>query len=124
MPSDPSRRAAIARGAALYAEHCASCHGARLEGQPNWKRRLADGSYPAPPHDETGHTWHHPDSLLFAIVKRGGADAAPSSSPSRMPAFGEKLSDGDIWMVVDFIKSRWPEEIRREQEQINRKGSH
>ena len=32
---------------------------------------------PAPPHNETGHTWHHPDEMLFAITKYGreGLDA-------------------------------------------------
>lgn len=124
VPSDPAHRATLERGAALYAEHCASCHGARLEGQPNWSRRLPDGSYPAPPHDETGHTWHHPDSWLFSIVKRGGADSAPRGFPSKMPAFGEKLADTDIWMVLEFIKTTWPEKIRREQERIDRTGSH
>ena len=53
--------AQVARGEALYAKHCASCHGANLEGQPDWKKRLANGRLPAPPHDMTGHTWHHPD---------------------------------------------------------------
>lgn len=123
-PSDPIQRAALERGASLYAEHCASCHGVRLEGQPNWKRRLPDGSYPAPPHDETGHTWHHPDAYLFAVVKRGGAAVAPRGIPSTMPAFGEKLADADIREVLDFIKSRWPEKIRRQQAEIDRRGSH
>ena len=41
-----------------YQEYCASCHGVNLEGQANWRSRNQDGTLPAPPHDETGHTWH------------------------------------------------------------------
>ena len=49
----------VATGKLLYAEHCISCHGAVLQGVANWKERLADGSLPPPPHDSSGHTWHH-----------------------------------------------------------------
>ena len=58
----------LAEGAQLYAQHCASCHGSQLEGQPNWRERLPNGRLPAPPHDDSGHTWHHPDHVLFAIT--------------------------------------------------------
>ena len=45
-PGDPET---IANGKTLYTAHCASCHGARLEGQPKWRVRLANGLLPAPP---------------------------------------------------------------------------
>ena len=51
-------------GRALYEQHCAACHGANLEGQPDWRSPDESGLYPAPPHDETGHTWHHDDAML------------------------------------------------------------
>ena len=63
----------LARGEAVYAEACASCHGANLEGQPNWRSPGPDGRLPAPPHDETGHTWHNPDRLLLQITALGTA---------------------------------------------------
>ena len=53
----------IAQGEDLYREYCAACHGADLEGQPDWRSAGPDGVLPAPPHDETGHTWHHPDGV-------------------------------------------------------------
>jgi mono/diheme cytochrome c family protein len=59
-------------GRVLYVEHCATCHGVNLEGQPGWRRPNADGLYPAPPHDETGHTWHHDDTMLLDYITRGG----------------------------------------------------
>lgn len=111
--ADPTDAAQVARGRVVYAEQCASCHGARLEGQPNWRSRKPDGRLPAPPHDDSGHTWHHPDADLFKITKQGIAAFAPSGYSSDMPAFGDRLSDADIWAVLAFIKSSWPEEIRR-----------
>ena len=66
-------QAVIALGQRLYAENCATCQGADLEGQPDWQTPLANGRYPAPPHDETGHTWHHADALLERIIRDGTA---------------------------------------------------
>ncbi len=104
----------LAQGAALYAEHCASCHGAELEGAPDWRRRGDDGLYPAPPHDETGHTWHHGDRLLFDYTKLGGegllAARGITDFESGMPGFAESLTDDDIHDVLAFIKSTWPEQ--------------
>lgn len=111
--------AGTAQGAALYADHCAACHGVNLEGQPNWRTRLPNGRLPAPPHDETGHTWHHPDDMLFAVTKRGTEAMIGSNYKSDMRGFGDTLNDRQIWAVLDFIKSRWPEEIRQRQATIN-----
>jgi len=109
-------------GAALYARHCASCHGANLEGQPAWRQPLPEGGYPAPPHDPSGHTWHHPDAQLFGITKLGGQATAPAGFQSRMPAFRDVLSDAEIWAVLDFIKSTWPEPQREFQAEVTRRS--
>jgi len=99
-------------GAKVYTQQCASCHGANLEGQPNWKVLLQNGRRPAPPHDDSGHTWHHADYVLFAIVKNGLVPPfAPAGYESDMPAFGGKLSDAEIWAVLAFIKSHWSGEV-------------
>jgi mono/diheme cytochrome c family protein len=105
---DPGDTALVARGERVYAEHCAACHGARLEGQPDWQTRNAQGRLPAPPHDEHGHTWHHDDDVLFEVTKYGLAKHAPPGYQSDMPAFESRLSDEDIVAVLAFIKSRWP----------------
>jgi mono/diheme cytochrome c family protein len=110
--------AVLAEGRAIYATYCAGCHGANLEGQPNWQQRLPNGLMPAPPHDETGHTWHHADNLLFLITKEGGAAAGPPGYISGMPAFGDQLSDDEIWAVLAYIKSTWTAEIQAMQAEM------
>lgn len=119
--ADPGDAARVARGARVYAQHCASCHGAKLEGQPNWRSRLPNGRLPAPPHDETGHSWHHPDRVLFAITKNGLVPPyAPQDYASDMPAFSGRLADDEIWAVLAFIKSRWTSpEVREARAQMS-----
>jgi mono/diheme cytochrome c family protein len=107
-------------GEQIYRDHCASCHGVELEGQPGGQRPLPDGGLSAPPHGVAGHTSHHPDRLLFEITKFGGQALAPPGHKSNMPAFGQTLSDEEIWAVLAYIKSRWPEEIRARQAEITR----
>ena len=113
--------ALLTKGEALYAKHCAACHGARLEGQPRWREHdPVTGRMPAPPHDASGHTWHHPDQLLFDITKLGIAKAVKLKDyDSAMPAFGGVLSDAEIVAVLSWIKSQWPAEIRQHQAEID-----
>ena len=112
----PDNGEQVATGRALYADHCASCHGANLEGQPDWRTRKPDTRMPAPPHDASGHTWHHPDETLFAITRDGLAKHAPPGYQTDMPGFGGTLSDKQIRAVLAFIKSTWPSEVRARQE--------
>lgn len=121
---DPPARAQTAStgtdGRALYMEHCASCHGAKLEGEPNWRQRKADGTLPAPPHDASGHTWHHADSILFAYTKYGGQEMVGGNFKSAMPGFKDVMSDAQIRAVLDYIKSQWPETVRDRQSKITK----
>lgn len=107
----------IELGAGLYAESCASCHGADLEGQPDWRRRLDNGRMPAPPHDEMGHTWHHADQHIFDITKNGLASVVPGYE-SDMPVFDGILSDAEITAILGYIKSTWPKREREYQAEI------
>lgn len=110
--ANPRDGAKIALGAKVYAQHCAACHGAKLEGQRDWRARLPNGRMPAPPHDDSGHTWHHTDEVLFGITARGLVPPyAPKGYESDMPAFAGKLSDVEIWAVLAYIKSHWTSEI-------------
>ena len=110
----------VPQGKVLYQEHCATCHGDNLEGQPDWKTRNAQGRLPAPPHDETGHTWHHSDQLLFELTKFGMVPPnIPKGYESDMPAYKDILSDEEIWSVLAYIKNRWPEDIAKMQSERN-----
>jgi mono/diheme cytochrome c family protein len=122
--ADPRDAARVAIGANVYAQHCAACHGARLEGQPDWRQRKADGRLPAPPHDESGHTWHHPDSVLFAITKNGLVPPyAPPGYASDMPAYAGILKDEEVWAVLAYIKSHWKSrEVAEARAQLSRQA--
>ena len=115
----------LAQGAKVYAVHCAACHGAKLQGQANWRQRDAAGRLPAPPHDATGHTWHHPDEVLFDITKLGVAKAANLKDyETAMPAFDGVLSDAEIIAVLSWIKAQWPAEIQAQQDEVTRAARH
>jgi mono/diheme cytochrome c family protein len=109
----------IEQGRQIYADQCASCHGAQLEGQPDWKTPLPSGRLPAPPHDAGGHTWHHPDDILFRIVREGTAAIVGGGYESDMPGFADLLSDAEIRAVLGYIKSTWPERERTYQENVS-----
>lgn len=109
----------VAEGAAVYEAHCAECHGADRKGHPNWQIPMSDGRLHPPPQDETGHTWHHGDELLFKVVKDGGQSIAPKGFASGMPAFAKSLTDRQIWAALSYIKSTWPAEYQARQEARN-----
>ena len=112
--------ASLVSGQALYAANCAACHGPNLEGQPAWQTRLPSGRLPAPPHDQSGHTWHHSDEVLFGITKVGpAAFMGLDDYESDMPAYEGVLTDDEIRSVLDFIKSSWPPVIRERQARMS-----
>lgn len=118
IAADPTDAEVVALGKSINAARCASCHGAELQGQPDWRERRPDGRLPAPPHDASGHTWHHSDQQLFTITKRG-INAIVPGYQSDMPAFEGILTDREIWAVLAYIKSTWPPEIRVRQARMN-----
>ena len=117
---DPDDARLVALGREVYAKHCASCHGANLEGQPDWRSRGPNGRMPAPPHDASGHTWHHPGDVLFGIVKEGVQKYAPPGYQSDMPAYAGVLSDEQIVAVLSYVKSTWPADVRRRHDELER----
>jgi len=103
IPPIPELDAAkVEEGRVIYQAQCAACHGADLSGADDWKERNEDGTFKPPPHDNSGHTWHHPDQLLTQLIQEGG-----SSPDSVMPAFGDKLTDEEITSILDYFKSNW-----------------
>ena len=113
----------IGLGKELYVKDCAACHGVNLEGQPDWKRRLSSGKMPAPPHDVTGHTWHHSDQDLFRIVKVGVAAVVGGDYQTDMIAFQGVLTDDQIWATLAYIESTWPDRQRAAQHVLTVKAA-
>lgn len=120
---DPSgdRPMSLLRGHELYLAYCAACHGAQLEGQPNWQQRRENGRLPAPPHNAAGHTWHHSDRQLLELTKYGVAGRFSAIYESDMPAFADRLSDGEIRAILAYIRTQWPPEIQARQAEITRR---
>lgn len=106
---------AVALGKSIYDQNCASCHGFEGEGKPNWRERGPDDRLPPPPHDSTGHTWHHGDGTLYGIVRDGGLTSVRGVT-SGMPAWSDKLSDEEIRAVLIYIKTLWGVRERAYQE--------
>lgn len=110
----------IAAGQEIYQANCAACHGDNLEGEANWQQPKPTGRMPAPPHNETGHTWHHSDELLFNITKYGIARLSNNPNyQTDMPIYEDILSDDEIVAVLAYIKSTWPTEVQQRHDQIN-----
>ncbi|MGD8585464.1 MAG: c-type cytochrome [Chloroflexota bacterium] len=106
----------IARGQELYAIHCASCHGLELEGEADWQLQDENGTFRAPPHNASGHTWHHGDKLLLESIRLGGTRLPDDiGGVSEMPAFEGVLDEQQMRAILTYIKSTWPEDIRQVQ---------
>ena len=116
---EPKNLSMVNLGEIVYQNNCSSCHGLNLEGQKNWKERDVDGYMPAPPHDQTGHTWHHNDQYLFNITKYGIEKSLQLNYPNNMPIYEDVLTDIEILASLSYIKSKWPEKIQKIHDEIN-----
>lgn len=102
----------IAEGKALYEANCAACHGLQGEGQPNWRTQDEDGFFPAPPHDSSGHTWHHADEVILQVMAQG------SGMPNtKMPQYEDVLTREEMEAILAYIKTFWGEQEREFQQQ-------
>ena len=91
--------ASVAAGAAAYAAHCAACHGAT--GRGDGALAAAAAAYGPRPSNLADPTWRHggSDGEIFTAIRDGiGPDFA-------MDAFGDRLSETDIWNLVNFLRS-------------------
>lgn len=120
--ADGSNAELVALGQKVYRTQCAACHGVNLQGQPDWRLPLPNGRLPAPPHDDSGHTWHHDDQTLFAITKFGAAKFTGLDIESDMPVYEGILSDEEIWAALAYIKQSWSEQTRARNAEINRQA--
>ena len=115
-PNDPVY---VKMGERVYLEQCASCHGVNLEGQVGWQDTMVDGMRLAPPHDKSGHTWHHPDEMLFNLTKYGFKAMINDDYKVSMPVYDGILSEEEIIASLSYIKSTWPDEVIEIHDKIN-----
>ena len=88
----------VAAGAELYIRHCAMCHGPT--GRGDGRLAAATAAYGARPSNLADATWRHggSDGEVFVAIRDGiGPDFA-------MDAFGGRLTEPDIWRLVNFLK--------------------
>ena len=113
----------LSRGKEVYARACASCHGHDLEGQPTWRQRDTRWVLPAPPHDDSGPTWHLSEAVVFDLTKNGVQKYAGPDYKSAMPAFDRRLSDDDIVAALSYIRSTWSKEILKRHQAANERSA-
>ena len=70
------------------------------------------------PLDGSGHTWHHDDKTLHAIIKYGLAKLVKNYE-GKMIGFEDKLSDKEIDSVLAYMKSYWSKENYEYQLKLN-----
>src|SRR3546814_9938324 len=61
----------------------------------------------APPHDASGHTWHHPDEQLIEMTRNGASGIVPGYQIC-MPGLEDNLRDREIEAVLSYRKRTWP----------------
>ncbi len=96
----------VSQGQEIYQQNCAFCHGAQAQGDPDWRKPGADGQYPPPPLNGSGHAWHHPAPQLHEMILNGSPPGQ-----GNMPAWDGKLSPGEIDAVIAWFQSLWPDEV-------------
>jgi mono/diheme cytochrome c family protein len=109
-PLDPKE---VEAGRIVYQRSCASCHGVRGEGEPNWETLNAQGELPSPPHDAEGHTWKHSDEMLYRMVSEGWRDPFNKTQRLTMPGFASQLAPQEIREVIIYLKTLWTPEQRQ-----------
>ena len=92
-PAIASTPPSIARGRALFVSHCAVCHGTEGRGDGP----AAGGLLQRPADLTAAHTADHTPGDLFWWITHGLGLA--------MPAFGDQLSVGDRWDLVNFVRT-------------------
>ena len=109
VPAAPKRQmdsAVLAQGEKLYQAHCAGCHGANAEGDANWRQRDAQGNFPPPPLNGSGHAWHHPVEVLTSVINEGSP-----GGKGNMPAWRGKLDAAEISAIIHWFQSLWPQPV-------------
>lgn len=120
VPVAPARQvdtAQLALGKQTFQEHCARCHGAQAQGDVQWRKRDANGHYPAPPLNGSGHAWHHSTEVLKDMILEGSPQGQ-----GNMPAWKGSLSEEKIDAVIAWFQSTWPQPVYNAWFEIQQRG--
>lgn len=101
----------IRQGQVLFRRHCATCHGEHAQGDPEWRHRLADGTWPPPPLNGSGHAWHHSMDKLRAMINDGSQATGDGAPVGNMPAWRDRLTDEDVDAIIAWFQSLWPDPV-------------
>lgn len=91
--------ATLERGAKVYEQHCAHCHGDSGEGKP--------GAFPALAGNRAVML-QDPTNLVRVVLQGGYLPAtAGNPRPHGMPPFMQVLGDEDVAAVSTFVRNAW-----------------
>ncbi|MEM7208041.1 MAG: cytochrome c [Pseudomonadota bacterium] len=100
----------VQTGKRVFDQNCAACHGSQGQGlADDWRKPLADGSYPPPPLNGTAHAWHHPISQLLRTINDGGVPLG-----GKMPGFRQLLTKEEKVAVIAYFQNWWSDAIYQE----------
>ena len=103
---------ALNRGARLFQEHCAQCHGPEAQGHPDWE---TPGVTAAPPLNGTGNDWKRTRAQLTAVIVNG----SKRNGELVMPGWKDRLTDAEIADIIAWFQALWPPEIYSRWQQAN-----
>lgn len=109
----------IARGAQIYQENCAQCHGPEAQGHPDWRHAKQQGYAAAPPLDGTGPAAKMKKFEIIAVIKNGVKyDGQPV-----MPGWKGRVSEQDIDDVITWFQALWPSDVYASWQKRNLTGA-
>lgn len=109
-------RREAARLSDVYTKECAVCHGAALEGNPEWRQSLFGNLDHAPPLDGRGRATEQPDRTLIKTIRRGVTPGEGHIGTLKTSRFTEQ----EAREMLQWIKRHWSKRERRSQSRLTK----